>query len=113
MEYTCNEEPEDENLGSPLIIEFKFAKDQNITINVKYRTTLEGNSAQFLTKEQTYGKEYEYFFTDSEMILGRELLPSQDTPAVKFPFYLGIRVPNPLRGMISGIFKNQENIFLF
>ena len=109
LEYTCNEEPEDENLGSPLIIEFKFAKDQNITINVKYRTTLEGNSAQFLTKEQTYGKEYEYFFTDSEMILGRELLPSQDTPAVKFPFYLGIRVPNPLRGMISGIFKNQEN----
>jgi leukotriene-A4 hydrolase len=44
------------------------------------------------------------------MTIGRQLLPSQDTPAVKFPFYLGIRVKNPLRGMISGLYdKNETN----
>ena len=34
-------------------------------------------------------------------------MPSQDTPAVKFPFYLGITVNKELRGMISGIFQNE------
>ena len=51
------------------------------------------------------------------MTYGRELLPSQDTPAVKFPFYLGIRVINPLRGMISGLFdtkvENDDNTTTF
>ena len=47
------------------------------------------------------------------MIIGRELIPSQDTPAVKFPFYLAIKVMDPLKGMISGLFvkevKNNDN----
>jgi leukotriene-A4 hydrolase len=40
------------------------------------------------------------------MILGRELIPIQDTPAIKFYVNLGIKVIKPLIGMISGIFEN-------
>ena len=76
--------------------------------NMVFATTKNGTAAQFLDAEQTEGKKYPFLLTLSEMTFGRELLPSQDTPAVKFPFYLGITVPDPIRGMISGLY--QENI---
>ena len=80
-----------------------------LLININYNTTLNGNAALFLEKDQTIDRNHPYFFTISEMTYGRELLPSQDTPAVKFPFYLGIKVMNPLRGMISGLFVKEDN----
>ena len=100
----------DENLGTPLIIHYDYNESSLINITINYKTTKEGSSAQFLTKEQTIGKKYPYFFTSSEMILGRELLPIQDTPAVKFTFNLGIKVDKNLRGMISGLFERVEEV---
>ena len=100
----------DENLGTPLIIHYDYNESSLINITINYKTTKEGSSAQFLTKEQTIGKKYPYFFTSSEMILGRELLPIQDTPAVKFTFNLGIKVDKNLRGMISGLFEKVEEV---
>ena len=106
LEYTLDEV--DENLGVPLIISKEYKQNDIIKINIKYKTTEGGSSAQFLNPEQTIGGNYEYFFTMSEMIVGRELLPSQDTPAVKFPFYLGIKVKKELYGMVSGIYDKVE-----
>ena len=99
---------EDKNLGIPLIIEYEYEDNSNISLNIIYSTTKEGTSAQFLSKEQTFGKNHPYFFTMSALINGRQLLPSQDTPAVKFPFYLGIIVKKELKGMISGLPINNE-----
>ena len=98
----------DIKLGTPLIIEREFIESEQIEINIKYSTTKEGGAAQFLEKSQTITQTEYYFFTVSALIIGRELLPSQDTPAVKFPFYLGIKVKNPLRGMISGLYERNE-----
>ncbi len=98
----------DKNLGNPLIIKYNYTKNTIFQINIIYQTLKNGSSAQFLTKEQTMGKKFPYFFTMSESILGRELLPNQDTPAIKFPFYLGIKVPKEIKGMISGIFDKEE-----
>ena len=99
----------DEKLGKQLIIPIIYEKDAIVRIKINYNTTSKGSAALFLSKEQTIGKKHPYFFTISEMTYGRELLPSQDTPAVKFPFYLGIKVMNPLRGMISGLFVKKDN----
>ena len=99
---------EDENLGVPLIIPIDYKKDDYLTINIIYETTPEGDAVQFLSKEQTFGGKYPCFFTQSEMIKGRSLLPCQDTPAIKVQFDLSIIVPKELRGMISGIFKKEE-----
>ena len=106
LTYTPGEE--DENLGVSLIISKEYKQNDIIKINIKFQTTEYGSSAQFLNPEQTIGGKYEYFFTMSEMIVGRELLPSQDTPAVKFPFYLGIKVKKDLYGMVSGIYDKEE-----
>ena len=99
---------ETENLGKPLIINFPFKKNDNISLNIIFNTTKEGSSAQFLTKEQTRTKKYEYLFTISALILGRQLLPSQDTPSIKFTFHLGIKVPEEIRGLMSGLFSHVD-----
>ena len=106
LEFSYGEK--DEKLGTPIIIKCEYEKDEDIYLKIDYNTTKEGNAANFLDKEQTYDKEFPYFFTVSEMTIGRDLLPSQDTPAVKFPFYLGIKVMNPLRGMISGLYQDKD-----
>ena len=106
LEFSFGEE--DENLGTPLIIHLNYFLGDYIIIKIIYETTENGTSAQFLTKEQTFGKQYPYFFTQSEMILGRSLLPCQDTPDIKFGFDLSIIVPKDLRGMISGRFRKEE-----
>ena len=99
---------EDENLGQPLKIPYHFTKKETILINIIYSTTTDGSAAQFLNKEQTRSKQYPYFFTMSEMILGRELLPSQDTPSIKFSFDLGIKVPKEITGLISGLYDKIQ-----
>ena len=100
---------EDPILGTPLFIDFDYSKDDVVQIKIEYKTTSEGISAQFLSPEQTLGKKYPYFFTQSKMILGRSLFPCQDVPAVKFTFNLKIIVPKDLRGMISGIYEGVSN----
>ena len=99
---------DDKKQTEPLRTDVQFGINDRVQergeTTVAYTTTEEGSSTQFLNKKQTFGGKYDYFFTMSEMIIGRELLPSQDTPAVKFSFYLGIKVPKELRGMISGLF---------
>ena len=108
LTYTVDKK--DEILGDPLVISKEYKKDDIIKINIEYTTTKNGTAAQFLSKEQTFGGEHEYFFTLSVFIHGRELFPCQDTPAVKAPFYLGIKVKNEFRGMISGLLDKEESI---
>ena len=107
LKYTFGEK--NEKLGTPLNIKYDYKKGDIIHVNISYKTTPEGSSVQFLTKNQTVDKTHPYLFTMSEMIYGRELLPSQDTPAIKFTFYLGIKVKEDIRGMISGIFDHYDN----
>ena len=99
---------EDKNYGTPLIIDYEYKENEIIILNIKYETTSEGKSAFFVNKNQTLGGSHDYFFTISALIHGRELLPSQDTPAVKFVYHLGIKVNKDIRGMISGIFEKEE-----
>ena len=86
IQFKLDEENEDENFGVPLIIYNEYEPGNEIMLTIDYTTTEDGSAASFLEKKQTMGKDHEYFFTMSESILGRELLPRQDTPAVNFTF---------------------------
>ena len=114
ISYKLDEENTDKNLGVPLVIDYDYEPDNDVMITINYTTTENGSSASFLEESLTMGGKHKYFFTISKRILGRELLPSQDTPAVKFTFELEIKVPKELRGMISGLLqkeeKNEDNI---
>ena len=75
--------------GVPLKIYKEYSKGDNIAILIDYDTTDGGSAVQFLDKEQTTGKQYPFMFTQCESILCRELLPIQDTPAVKITTSMG------------------------
>ena len=107
LEFVLDKQYELDANGVPLKIYKEFSKGETITILIDYDTTEGGSAVQFLDKEQTTGKLYPFMFTQCESILCRELLPSQDTPAVKITTSMGLTVPKPLFALDSGIYQSK------
>ena len=107
LEYVLDTQYQLDANGVPLKIYKEFSKGDNIAILINYDTTDGGSAVQFLDKEQTTGKLYPFMFTQCESILCRELLPSQDTPAVKITTSMGLTVPKPLFALDSGIYQSK------
>lgn len=107
LEYVLDDQYELEANGLPLKIYKDYIKGDLISIVIKYDTTSEGSAVQWLTPEQTTGKKYPFMFTQCESILCRELLPSQDTPAIKVTVSMGLTVIKPLFAIESGIYQNK------
>ena len=107
LDYILDEQYELDANGIPLKIYKEYNKDDNIAILIDYDTTDGGSAVQFLDKELTAGKEYPFMFTQCESILARELLPTQDTPAIKVTVSMGITVPKPLFALDSGIYQSR------
>jgi leukotriene-A4 hydrolase len=61
----------------------------------------------WLNPEQTSGKKYPFMYSQGQSILIRELLPIQDTPAIKMPVSVSITVPKPLLGLVAGIYQDE------
>ena len=107
LDFVLDEQYELESNGIPLKIYKEFSKGEQIAILIKYDTTDEGSAVQWLDPEQTTGKIYPFMFTQCESILCRELLPTQDTPAVKITVSMGLTVIKPLFALDSGIYQNK------
>ena len=93
--------------GIPLKIYKEFTKGDKVAILIKYDTTDKGSAVQFLDPQQTTGKIYPFMFTQCESIFCRELLPIQDTPAVKITVSVGLTVVKPLLALDSGIYQGK------
>ena len=107
LDYILDKQYELDGLGVPLKIYKTYNKDEQITILIKYSTTKEGMSIDWLEPEQTSGKKYPYMYSQGETILNRELYPTQDTPAVKTPVSVAITVEKPLLAVESGIYQGK------
>ena len=107
LDYVLDEQYELDSNGIPLKIYKEFSKGDQISLLIKYDTTDGGSAVQWLDPEQTTGKEYPFMFTQCESILCRELLPTQDTPAVKITVSMGLTVIKPLFALDSGIYQNK------
>ena len=107
LEYVLDNQYELDANGVPLKIYKEYSKGDNLAIIIYYDTTNGGSAVQFLNKEQTTGKLYPFMFTQCESILTRELLPIQDTPAVKITTSMGLTVPKPLFALDSGIYQSK------
>ena len=94
-----------ESLGTPLIITMKnsYRAGDTVEILISYETTKESLATQWYSKEMTLGKEYPFMYTQGEAILGRSLLPCQDTPAAKVSINANLTVKKPLVALYSGI----------
>lgn len=91
--------------GKPLNIELPHGlkSGSKLHIKISYQTSKTASAAQWLTPEQTAGKNYPYFFTQCQAIHARSLIPCQDTPSVKTPYQAEVTVPKDLVALMSAV----------
>ncbi|KAJ1921772.1 Leucyl aminopeptidase yscIV [Mycoemilia scoparia] len=83
-------------------------KGESAKVKIDYETTSESGALQFLTPEQTLGKNHPYLFTQCQAIHARSLAPCQDSPGIKITYSADIKAPNPLRALMSAISVGSE-----
>ncbi|EPQ14125.1 Leukotriene A-4 hydrolase [Myotis brandtii] len=69
--------------GSPMEISLPIAltKNQEVVIEISFETSPKSSALQWLTPEQTSGKEHPYLFSQCQAIHCQAVLPCQDTPS--------------------------------
>lgn len=90
--------PKDPNLGQALEIELPV--DATL-VDIHYHTKPSAVGLQWLTPSQSADKKTPFLFTQSQAILGRSWIPTQDTPAVRVTYEAKVRVPAGLRAVMS------------
>ncbi len=102
-----------EFLGSELVVDL-LPETKSITI---YYSTSPGAAAlQWLTPEQTAGKQQPFLFTQSQAILARTWVPIQDSPGIRFTYEANVSVPKSLMAAMSAEnpqTKNEEGRYHF
>ena len=70
-------------------------------VRIRYRTSPEASALQWLTPEQTLGKQHPYLFSQCQAIHARSVLPCQDTPSIRQTFVALLDVPSELRAVMA------------
>lgn len=84
--------------GSALDIKIK---PETKKVNIYYITSKEAGALQWLNPQQTSGKQHPFLFTQSQPILARSWVPSQDGPSVRFTYNAMVKVPSQLMAVMS------------
>jgi leukotriene-A4 hydrolase len=70
-------------------------------VRIRYRTSPGASALQWLTPEQTLGKQHPYLFSQCQAIHARSVLPCQDTPSIRVTFTASLEVPSELRAVMA------------
>uniref|UniRef100_A0A8D0HC62 Leukotriene A-4 hydrolase n=1 Tax=Sphenodon punctatus TaxID=8508 RepID=A0A8D0HC62_SPHPU len=89
--------------GTPLEITLPFdlGRGQDVVVEISFETSPKSSALQWLTSEQTSGKEHPFLFSQCQALHCRAVLPCQDTPSVKLTYYAEISVPKELVALMS------------
>lgn len=96
--------PADENLGSALHIAVGGVAEK---VKISYRTSPSASGVQWLSPEQTAGKQHPFLFTQAQAIHARSFIPLQDSPQVRVTYTATIRTPKSLLAVMSA--SNDPN----
>jgi leukotriene-A4 hydrolase len=78
-------------------------------VNIYYTTSKDAGALQWLTSQQTSGKQKPFLFTQSQPTLARSWVPSQDGPAVRFTYNATVKVPIDLMAVMSAENSQTKN----
>lgn len=78
------------------------------SICIRYRTSPEASALQWLTPEQTLGKQHPYVFTQCQAIHARSVLPCQDTPSIRQTFTASLEVPSRLCAVMAAAPQERD-----
>jgi leukotriene A-4 hydrolase/aminopeptidase len=93
-------------LGSALEIDITPSTKK---VRVTYETRPDAPALQWLSPEQTAGKEKPFLFTQSQAILARSWVPVQDSPGIRFTYTAQVTVPADLMALMSAENPQQKN----
>lgn len=108
--YTLNTDKE--ALGTPLVIHLnrEHKVGEEVSITIFYESTSESAAIQWFNKDQTFGKEHPFMYTQCEAILARTLVPCQDSPSVKVRVTADLTIEKPLIALFGGIEISSHDI---
>lgn len=87
----------DSHLGTPLSIDLAGQKK----IRISYSTSPGASGVQWLTPEQTAGKQHPFLFTQAQAIHARSFVPLQDSPKARITYSATVRTPKDLLAVMS------------
>ena len=76
-------------------------------IRVSYSTTSGSTALEWLSPEQTAGKQHPFLFSQCEAIHCRSMIPCQDSPSVKATYSAEMKAPSALTVLMSGIREGE------
>ena len=89
---------EDDMLGQALSVPISATTEK---VRISYETSPEAEGLQWLSPDQTAGKEHPYMFSQGQPIHARTMAPVQDTPAVRITYSAKLRTPPELVALMS------------
>lgn len=96
----------DKNMGSPLTVDITPAAKQ---VAITYETGDNARALQWLDAEQTAGKKKPFLFTQSQAILARSWVPTQDSPGIRFTYDAKVKVPSDMIALMSAENPKERN----
>ncbi|WP_017258008.1 M1 family metallopeptidase [Pedobacter arcticus] len=93
-------------LGQALSIPIK---PETKKVNIYYSTSKNAKALQWLNAQQTAGKKQPFLLTQSEAILARSWIPTQDSPGIRFTYNATVTVPKDLMALMSAENPTNKN----